>query len=296
MRILNVGSINIDHVYRVDHFVRPGETLASTRYTLFAGGKGYNQSVALARAGARVRHAGCIGNDGRWLLERLEGEGIDTAAVGVCEGPTGHALIQVTPEGENAIILHGGSNHKLDTGMVSRAVRDCQAGDFLLLQNETSALAEALALGRERGLTVVFNPAPMGPEVAGYPLDCVDLFILNETEAEGLTGEHEAEAVRRILEERFPGAAVVLTLGSRGACYFDRQRFLMEPATPVEAVDTTAAGDTFIGYFLAELMRTGKPASALQLGCRAAALCVTRPGASDSVPWRHELADAGNPD
>jgi len=289
IRVLNIGSVNMDHVYAVDHFVRAGETLASARYGLFAGGKGFNQSIALARAGAPTRHVGAVGRDAGWLIERLRSEGVDVAHLRMTDHPTGHAVIQVAPTGENAIVLHGGANASVSGEDVERALASCAPGDFLLAQNETGAVAEAIRKGKRHGLRVVFNPAPMSPAVRDYPLQDVDLFILNETEAEGLVGQRVPERVRDALAASYPRAATVLTLGREGAVFMDSAGMLREPGVAVEAVDTTAAGDTFIGFFLAEFMRTGEPARALALGCRAAAISVTRPGAADSIPWLKEI-------
>ena len=292
MRILNIGSINIDHVYAVDHFVRPGETLASARYAVFAGGKGFNQSIALARAGAATRHAGMVGRDATWLLERLTREGVDVTHLQTADLATGHAVIQVVPSGENAIVLHGGANQAVSAELVAQAVSACSRGDCLLLQNETSSTAEAIRSGKQHGLMVVFNPAPMSPVLRDYPLQDVDLFILNETEAEGLTGSTTPEVVRAAMLAKFPRSATVLTMGKDGAVYFDSGRMLRQPGFVVTPVDTTAAGDTFIGFFLAEFMRSHDPARALRLGCRAAAICVTRPGAAESIPLLHEVLTA----
>ena len=289
MHILNIGSMNVDHVYAVAHFVRPGETLASSLYDIFSGGKGFNQSVALARAGAATRHAGKIGRDAPWLLQQLQQEGVDTTRVHVTETATGHAIIQVISSGENAIVLHGGANQTVSESDISRALLSCAPGDYLLLQNEISSVATAIRKGKEQELTVVFNPAPMNPALRDYPLELVDIFILNETEAEGLTGKTSVEDIRIALCKKFPRSATVLTLGSRGAVYFNADTLHHQPAVAVHAVDTTAAGDTFIGYFLAEIMRSADPTGALSLGCRAAALCVTRPGASASIPFRKEV-------
>ncbi|RLD11326.1 MAG: ribokinase [Chlamydiae bacterium] len=289
MQILNFGSINIDHVYAVNNFVRPGETISSDKYDIFAGGKGFNQSIALARAGAVVCHAGKIGKNAEWLLQRLEKEGVDITLVKISQIPTGHAIIQVIPSGENAIVLYGGANQTISEANITRALETISPGDYLLLQNEISSVAYAIHKGKERKLRVVFNPAPMTRNVRDYPLDDVDIFILNETEAAGLTGETEPEDVREIMCEQFPQSATVLTLGSKGAAYFDSTTMLQQPAFAVNAVDSTAAGDTFIGYFLAELIQSSNPAKALSLGCRAAAICVTRSGASDSIPHRKEL-------
>ncbi len=289
MHILNIGSVNIDHVYMVDHFVRPGETLASMRYGVFAGGKGFNQSIALVRAGAPTRHAGTVGRDAVWLRERLKNEGVDITHLKVADVPTGHAIIQVVPTGENAIVLHSGANSSVSAKDVEQALSSCSRGDFLLVQNETSSVAEAIRAGKRNGLKVALNPAPMSPAVNDYPLQDVDLFILNETEAEGLTGRNTPESVRAAMTARFPHAATVLTMGREGAVFMDSTGIIHHPGINVQAVDTTAAGDTFIGYFLAEFMRCGEPAKALALGCRAAAICVTRPGASESIPSLREI-------
>jgi ribokinase len=291
MSILNIGSVNIDHVYKVDHFVRPGETLSSTQYDIFAGGKGFNQSIALARAGALARHVGSVGRDAAWLIERLRCEGVDIAHLKANDMPTGHAIIQLAPTGENAIVLHGGANNAITAEDVVRAVASVSRGDFMLVQNETSAVAAAIRLGKRSGLKVVFNPAPMSPVVRDYPLQDVDIFVLNETEAEGLTGQITPELVRAAMVTSFPHAATVLTLGQEGAVFMDAAGILRQPGFAVKAIDTTAAGDTFIGYFLAEFMRTGEPVKALALGCRAAAISVTRPGASDSIPRLSEVRD-----
>ena len=289
MGILNFGSINIDHVYAVERFVRPGETLHSRRYAQFPGGKGFNQSVALARAGASVRHAGRIGKDGVWLREYLGRCGADTSLIEVVDGPTGHAIIQVADSGENAILLHAGANHRITAADAERALARFTAGDFLLLQNEISAVPEIMERAAARKMRVVFNPAPMTPAVAGYPLDTVSLFVVNEVEGGDLTGEKEPARILAALVERFEGAAVVLTLGADGALYGDRRDILRVPAVRVQAVDTTAAGDTFIGYLLADLAAGRDIRAALTMACRAAAVCVTRPGAADSIPLRTEV-------
>ncbi len=289
MRVFNIGSVNIDHVYSVGHLVRPGESLISSRYAVFAGGKGFNQSIALARAGAAVSHVGLVGRDGAWLRERLQGEGVDCSALGGSELPTGHAIIQVIPSGENAIIVHAGANAAVTEASVQRVLATAVPGDWLLVQNETGATAAAIQAGKRAGLTVVFNPAPMTPAVREYPLQEVDCFILNETEAECLTGECAPDAVQLAMRATYPQAATVLTMGRAGAVYFDRERTVRHPGVPVRAIDTTAAGDTFIGFYLAERMRGGDPVRALTRACCAAAISVTRPGAAESIPTLQEV-------
>ena len=157
------------------------------------------------------------------------------------------------------------------------------------MQNETNLITEAIQAAHDRNMRIVFNPAPMTSAVRDYPLHLVDLFVLNETEAEGLTGETDPDAICPKMLAQYPDAAVVLTLGSKGAIYFDAQAFHQETVPAVNAIDTTAAGDTFIGFFLAELMQSNDPAKALSQGCRATSICVTRTGAADSIPLLSEL-------
>lgn len=289
MRVMNIGSINIDHVYKVDHFVRAGETLGGLSYKTFAGGKGFNQSIALTRAGVSTFHAGRVGRDASWLLHRLQEEGVDTTHVTVGDDATGHAIIQVVPNGENAIVLHGGANQCIAEADIESALSSCSPGDYLLIQNETSLVPQAIQKAHEIGLRIVFNPAPMNRDVHQYPLELVDIFILNETEAGELTGRSDPEDIVHSMRKQFPRSATVWTRGSKGAVYFDANSLRQEPALHVDVVDTTAAGDTFIGFFLATLISTNDPAIALSQGCRAAAICVTRSGASDSIPLRCEL-------
>lgn len=293
MAVLVFGSLNIDHVYQVEHFVRPGETLASAAYQQFPGGKGANQSVALARAGAEVFHAGRIGPEGVWLREELARNGVDTTHVLVGDVPTGHAIIQVDPRGENAIVLYGGANQAVTETDAARVLEQFGPGDWLLLQNEISALPEILRIANGRGIAVAFNPAPMTPAVQEYPLDGVELLIVNETEGAALADAQEPQAILQNLRRRFPQAALLLTLGGAGSLYVpdspaDAAPIEM-PAQPVEAVDTTAAGDTFIGYFLAARMANRPPEEALGWATKAAALCVTREGAAASIPRQEEV-------
>lgn len=288
--ILNLGSINIDIVYGVPHFVSPGETLASQSLTRGAGGKGFNQSVALARAGASVCHLGLVGEDGGWLRDMLKAEGVDVQYLGTSQEPTGHAIIQVDASGQNAIIIHGGANTAMDReelmSLMSKALRP---GDIFLAQNETAWVSEALALARKLGAIVAYNPAPMSPSRRDIPGDCVDYLFVNEGEAMELADAADTDAATVALRARWPGLRLVLTLGSKGVRYEDAEASLQVPALKVDAVDTTAAGDTFIGYFLAGVAQ-GKPVrQCLEVACRAAAISVTRRGAADSVPYRAEL-------
>lgn len=292
MKIFNLGSINIDHVYQVPHFVRPGETLGSVGYRRFAGGKGHNQSVALARAGVAPVHIGAVGADGDWLVTGLEKEGVDTRHILRGCGATGHAVIQVNAAGENAIVLHGGANQSLRPGDLETVLAEEGAeGDLLLLQLETNLAGEGMRMAAARGMRVVLNPAPLSPQVTELPLETVHLFVVNETEGRGLSGEREPSGILDRMAERFPGAATLLTLGERGAWISADGERCFAPALSVRAVDTTAAGDTFLGYFLAAWTQGRPPAEALARATRAAALCVTRPGAADSIPRHTEIQE-----
>jgi ribokinase len=290
MKIFNFGSLNVDHVYSVDEFVQPGQTIACRNYQRFPGGKGCNQSIALAHAGAQVVHVGKIGADGDWIKQCLSESGVDVSCISACEEPTGHAVIQVNRRGENSIIVHGGANQQLEEGEIQRALSRSNAGDFVLTQNETSGVAHLLRAARDRKLFTVFNPAPMSEAVDGYPLEAVDLFVLNETEGASLVGESSIEKILTGMRARFPGAITVLTLGEQGAVCRNMESEIWVRAEPVDAVDTTAAGDTFIGYFVGALMKRLDPETCLRQACSAAGLCVQRRGAADSIPRRAELS------
>lgn len=279
MKVINFGSLNIDLVYRVRDFVRPGETISAASFARFPGGKGLNQSIALARAGAQVLHAGAVGTDGGFLLELLRENGVDTSAVEVSDDiPSGHAVIQVADSGENAIVLYPGANHHITEALIDRALALTEPGDILLLQNEISAMAGIMRRAHDRGLRIFFNPAPMTEAVAAYPLDLVDTLIVNETEWEALSGMFPPFKVN-----------ILQTLGARGAVYNDR---IVVPAERVgNVVDTTAAGDTFIGYFIAELIAGKDVESAMKTATCASAWCIQRPGAAPSIPRKSDLAE-----
>ncbi|MCK5805417.1 MAG: ribokinase [Lentisphaeria bacterium] len=290
MKVLNFGSLNVDHVYGVEHIVRPGETLATSSYNRFPGGKGANQSVALARAGAEVLHAGMVGSDSVWLRERLLSEGVGVEQVLVSDGPGGHAVIQVDRHGQNSIFLFGGANLAITEEHIASALDACVPGDFLLLQNEINVTEELIRAGVDAGLRVCFNPAPMTPDVCSFVLDGLALLIVNEHEGAALSGEGEPDGILEALRARYPDTAVCLTLGARGARYRDGEIDLQCPAYPGDPVDTTAAGDCFIGFLLAGLAADEPVENALKRASQAAALSVTRPGAMDAMPTLGEIS------
>ena len=289
MKILNFGSINIDYVYGVPHFVKPAETIASTSYQVFMGGKGCNQSVALAKAGVQVYHAGAIGEDGIWIKNQLNDWGVNVDFLTVSDGPTGHAIIQVEPSGQNAIIIHGGANQTIHSSQIHDVLQHFEKGDILLVQNEVNALPELLLAASERGLKIFFNPAPMASSVFELPLETIDVFIINEVEGEELTNRNTAAGILEKMAEQFPNAATLLTLGEKGACYQHASKIRSINAKKVKAIDTTAAGDTFIGYFLANWSSGETLDTCLQKATQASAICVTRAGGAVSIPSKEEV-------
>ena len=289
MKILNFGSLNIDHVYQVDHFVRAGETLASSGYARHMGGKGFNQSIALARAGAAVYHAGCMGEDGDFMRAYLHEAGVNVAFLRTVDGPTGHAMIQVEPSGENCILLFGGANQRIEAAQIRETLAHFAAGDILLLQNEINGLPFLMKYAHEKGMQIALNPSPIDGGLFSLPLDTVRWFLLNEIEGEALTGVKEPKRICQKLLENYPNAEMILTLGSEGVCYQSKDQKLVHPSYRVPVVDTTAAGDTFTGYFLAKISAGESVSYALECASKAAALAVSQEGAAPSIPTIEEV-------
>lgn len=295
MKVLNFGSLNIDYVYTVAHFVRAGETLASERMEQFPGGKGLNQSVAFARAGACVYHAGLIGKEGEFLRSLLNESGVDTRFVStLSDTPCGHAIIQVTSAGENCILLYGGANHCVTEVMIDKVLSDFGKGDLLMLQNEINAIDTIIDKARNKGMQIALNPSPFHQAILRLDLSKIDYLILNETEGCELTGKTEANEIIETLLLRYPDMKIILTLGSRGSVYADGTGVKAEQGIfKVKAVDTTAAGDTFTGYFFTMLMNGRAPAEALTIASAASSIAVSRKGAAPSIPTMNEVKASG---
>lgn len=290
MKILNYGSIGNDHVYKVHHIVRPGETISTQSFDHFPGGKGNNQSIALAKAGTKnLFHAGKVGADGIWLRDNLASLGIDTTYLTEVDGKSQIAVIQVDQNAQNAIFLFPGASHETSPADVKEVLSHFSEGDILLIQNEISSVGEMIEEAAQRGMKIFFNPAPMTPEVKAYPLDKITCFVVNETEGQDFTGKTAPDDILKAMREMFPQASTVLTLGGDGVMYADDSESLSMPAEPGDPVDTTAAGDTFIGYYLAGLSEGMNAHDALKLASKASAICVTRPGAGVSIPTRDEI-------
>ncbi|MBO5416196.1 MAG: ribokinase [Clostridia bacterium] len=290
MKILNFGSLNIDYVYSVEHFVRAGETIASNSLNLFCGGKGLNQSVAFAKAGADTYHAGSIGKEGAMLTDMLRSAGANTDFVAVREDIScGHAIIQVNAHGENCILLYGGANHTISDAMVDEVLSHFGEGDMLMLQNEINNIPYIIAQAKKKGMIIALNPSPFTPEILGFGLDKIDWLILNETEGQEITGKEAAEDIISELGKSYPEMRVVLTLGKQGATYAYKGERASHGIFDTPVADTTAAGDTFTGYFFAEIMSGNTPAEALRIASAASAIAVSRKGAAPSIPTKDEV-------
>ena len=290
MKILNFGSLNIDYVYSVEHFVRPGETTSSTSLSVFCGGKGLNQSIALSRAGAEVYHAGGIGkSDGAMLKDILKMNNVSTDFVKEYEEKTGHAIIQVNQNGQNCILLFGGANQLNTKEYIDYVFENFDKGDYLVLQNEINELDYIIRKAHEKELIIVLNPSPMNDVILKLPLEMVDYFMLNEVEAADICPNTEKENLLSALSEKYPNSKIVLTLGKNGVQYKDKDIVLNHGIYKVKVVDTTAAGDTFTGFFIAEISAGKNPENALEIASKASSIAVSRKGAEPSIPLMNEV-------
>ncbi|KAF9092777.1 hypothetical protein BGX29_010289 [Mortierella sp. GBA35] len=323
-KVLVYGSINIDDFYVVPHIVRSGETISSSSYTVSAGGKA-NQSVALGRAGANVFHAGKIGKDGEWVRKIMEDAGVDTTYIQVAKKEaTGRAIIQLSEEShDNSIVLFPGTNSMVTIEEARHVLANFGEGDWIVMQNEISNGGEIMRAAKERGMTICFNPSPMTAELPKqYPLHLVDYLLINEIEAQGLYSHLTApksdadsftSSSHITASESFPVlekayeqiSGIIITLGGDGLVA--RFRTNEEDVKMKEfqmgivkgnVVNTTGAGDTFSGYFVANLVRNQEPnkrfsedqlKAALEEASHAASLAVGKEGAMDSIPLKDDV-------
>ena len=289
-KLVNLGSLCIDNVYSVPNITAAGETVASLEYAVHPGGKGLNQSIAAARAGARVVHVGCVGSDGTWLKRELSKSGVDVADVREADAPSGHAVIQVNPSGENAIVISGGANRTLDDADIETAFSACQSDDWLLLQNEINKMEDIFEISSNRRQKLALNLAPVDERIGDYDLGSVDLLIVNEVEAQALSGRSAVDDAFEALCARYPSCDVVVTLGRDGLRYGKGSERIALGAFSVESVDETGAGDAFVGFLMAALLEGWPIRDALVAGSAAGALAATRAGAASSIPDREAVA------
>lgn len=295
MKILCFGSLNIDYTYKLDHFVQKGETISSRELIVCSGGKGLNQSIALSKAGADTYHAGAIGIDGKFLLKQMEEAGVNTDCVTVLNDVrSGNAIIQNDKSGDNCIILYGGANQAITKKQVEEVLEQFEKGDFIVLQNEINELDYIVKCASEKGMKIVLNPSPMNEKIQSLPLERVNYFMVNEIEALQILGKGrnqgmEGKEIAEELKGKFPNAAVVLTMGEKGSIYMDQSETVVQPAFSVRTLDTTAAGDTFTGFFIGGLVKGLKVKDAMLEATKASAIAVTRQGAAPSIPTREEV-------
>ena len=292
MRVLNIGSLNLDYVYNVDHIILPGETEATGGLNLYLGGKGINQSMALAKAGVEVYHGGMIGEDGQPFLDACHQYGVQDRYIRKIDEKTGHTIIQIDKHAQNSILLYGGANQCLTNEYVDEVLADFDAEDILLLQNEVNLLPYIVDQAYAKGMTIALNPSPYNEKLDAVDMTKISIFLVNEVEGGQITGATDPQEILKIMLEKFPHARIVLTLGKDGAVYADANETHFQPIFPVQAVDTTAAGDTFTGYFLAGISEGMSIPDTLRMSAKASSIAVTRPGAVPSIPLRQEVMEA----
>ena len=297
MKILSFGSLNIDYVYSVPHFVKKGETLSAKELNVYTGGKGLNQSIALARAGVETYQAGAIGTDGMFLLEQLKEAGVKTDLVKILDDVrTGNAIIQNDDEGDNCIVLFGGANQAITKEQVDEVFKDFTNEDYLLIQNEINELSYIVEKAKEEGMKIILNPSPMNEKIMKLPLDQIDYFILNEIEAMQILKmdkpeEIDGKYIASLLHERFKDATIVLTLGSEGSVCISDDEYVEQSIYKVKAIDTTAAGDTYTGYSIAGILNGKTIKESMDIASKASAIAVTRQGAAPSIPVLEEVEE-----
>jgi len=294
MKVLNFGSLNIDYVYDVDNFVRKGETISSKGLNVSCGGKGLNQSVALARAGAEVYHAGMIGEDGKFLLDFLKNSGVNIDNVLIRNDiRSGNAIIQRDSFGDNCIILFAGANRSITREYVDKVLEKFERGDYIVLQNEISELPYIVETAHKIGMKIVLNPSPMDEKIEELNLTYIDYFLLNEMEALKLSGIDGCDGKKCMdeLVDKYKQAGVLITLGDKGAIYSDGDIFVEQGVVKTEVVDTTAAGDTFTGYFVNGILEGEEMKEVLRVAATASSIAVSRIGAAPSIPAMNEVKE-----
>lgn len=284
MKILNFGSLNIDKVYAVEKIVKGGETIDSVSFSESVGGKGLNQSIAVAKAGGNIMHAGCVGKDGEILLQALKDNNVDTSLIKTVETASGQAIIQVDKHGQNCIILFHGANYEVDKAYIDEVMQDFAQDDILILQNEISNIDYIIEVAKAKQMKIYLNPSPINENLNKYNMQAIDGIFVNEHEGAYLADKEKVEDILDSLASKYPELEIILTFGDKGAYYRHKDINIFQPAYKVDAVDTTAAGDTFTGYFIA-LRQQGKSIEeSLQKASKASSITVSRKGASISIP------------
>ena len=288
-QILNFGSLNIDKVYSLDHIVNEGETISAISYNEGLGGKGLNQSIALKRAGADVIHAGFVGeDDGDILLDYLAKNEINFLVKKV-SGNSGHAIIQVDKDANNSIIVEAGANKRIDKSYIDQVLAEFDEGDYLLLQNEISNLSYIVEVASKRKMKIFLNPSPVDETLKTIDFNKIDTLIINETESYELSGCDKPHDIINYFREGYQDLKLLLTLGKDGGMYSSKDTKIKFDSFKTNAIDTTGAGDTFLGYFLANISKGEEIKKSLKLASLAAGLACSKKGAASSIPRLKEV-------
>lgn len=289
MKVLCFGSANLDHVYKVDHFTVPGETQGCLEYNIKCGGKGVNQAIAMAFAGNDTYFAGIIGSDGGLLKDALVDKGVHIDYMKISNKPTGHAIIEVDQSGQNHILLYGGTNKEIDFEYIDEVLSHFSKGDIVVLQNEINNVPYIIERCYEKEMKSFFNAAPYDIAVKNYPIEKVTWLVVNETEGATLSNEEDYEKIIQILKQKYPHTHILFTMGKEGSRVLTDKEDIKVEALKVNAVDTTGAGDTYIGYFVRGIVEEMPLLETAQMATKASAIAVTRFGAVDSIPNYEEV-------
>ena len=289
MKVLCFGSANLDHVYKVDHFTVPGETQGCLEYDIKCGGKGVNQAIAMALAGNDTYFAGIIGSDGGLLKDALVDKGVHIDYMKISNKPTGHAIIEVDQSGQNHILLYGGTNKEIDFEYIDEVLSHFSKGDIVVLQNEINNVPYIIERCYEKEMKIFFNAAPYDIAVKNYPIEKVTWLVVNETEGAALSNEEDYEKIIQTLKQKYPHTHILFTMGKEGSRVLTDKEDIKVEALKVNAVDTTGAGDTYIGYFVRGIVEEMPLLETAQMATKASAIAVTRFGAVDSIPNYEEV-------
>ena len=299
MKLLVFGSANIDYSLSVNRIVVPGETVNCTNLKKSAGGKGANQAYAIARAGAKPYFAGKVGADGKFILDKLDAAGVDVSLVSNAPNGTGCAFIQVDAAGQNSIVVYGGGNQEIERGEVDAVLAKFGAGDAIVLNGEIGQLDYIYNQGTAKGLKIYLNPSPINAAVKALDLQKASVLFFNEIEGAYFAGSEFSasgpgaayERILHALTRKYPNSEIVLTVGSQGAYYAFKTDIFHVPPVKTAAIDTTGAGDTFMGYFIAQRCHGKSAHESMVTATKAAAITVSRPGAMDAIPAIAEVVD-----
>ncbi len=297
MKIVVIGSLNVDTTYSLPHIPKEGETILATNKSTQRGGKGQNQAIQMARLGAAVSMIGAVGSDGEGkdLIQGLKDEKIDVSGMIIKEGPSGTASIYVNEEGQNNIVVYPGANFKLTKEDIDSKLDIIKGADICVMQNEipVDVIYYVLEICKDLDILVVHNPAPAVQEFDKKYLGLVDYFVPNETEMEIILNRELETDVENMAREVLELGCknVIITLGSKGSLLVNSKKVFAQEAFKVKAIDTTAAGDSYIGGFVAGLAQGLEVERAMEYGTFSSALAVTKPGAVDSLPYKKDVEE-----